>query len=351
MAYTTINKSSLFQNTKLYAGNATNNATVTGVGFQSDFTWLKARSGSQSTQPNWVFDSIRGATKPLVTNSSAAEETEAGSLKSWQSNGFTLGTNNEINGSSTEYASWNWKAGTSVSGNTTGSGTYKSYSGSVNTTSGFSIIKYAGNGASGHTIPHRLSAIPKMIIVKRLNGSEDWGVYHKSLGASKYINLNTTNPVVSDTSRWNGVEPTSSVFSIKTHASVNANNSTYVAYCFAEKQGYSKVGSYTGNGNASGAFVYTGFKPAWTIIKRTDSADNWVIDDVKRSPANTMKNTLYANLNNAEYTSNAYGIDFLSNGFKIRNTDGNYNSSGGNYIYYAVGQSIVGTNNVPNNAR
>ena len=351
MAYTTINKSSLFQNTKLYAGNATNNATVTGVGFQSDFTWLKARSGSQSTQPNWVFDSIRGATKPLVTNSSAAEETEAGSLKSWQSNGFTLGTNNEVNGSSTQYASWNWKAGTSVSGNTTGSGTYKSYSGSVNTTSGFSIIKYAGNGASGHTIPHRLSAIPKMIIVKRLNGSEDWGVYHKSLGASKYINLNTTNPVVSDTSRWNGVEPTSSVFSIKTHASVNANNSTYVAYCFAEKQGYSKVGSYTGNGNASGAFVYTGFKPAWTIIKRTDSADNWVIDDVKRSPANTMKNTLYANLNNAEYTSNAYGIDFLSNGFKIRNTDGNYNSSGGNYIYYAVGQSIVGTNNVPNNAR
>ena len=352
MAYTTINKSSLFQNTKLYAGNATNNATVTGVGFQSDFTWLKARSGSQSTQPNWVFDSIRGATKPLVTNSSAAEETEAGSLKSWQSNGFTLGTNNEVNGSSTQYASWNWKAGTSVSGNTTGSGTYKSYSGSVNTTSGFSIIKYAGNGASGHTIPHRLSAIPKMIMVKTL-GNNQWQVYHATMGNTKKLCLDDDSAQSTQSNRWNDTSPTSSVFTLGNHVSVNSNNVSYIAYCFADVKGYSKMSGYTGNnqtGNSS-PFIYTGFAPTWLMVKKYSATNHWIIWDNRRSTkngANIIDKKLYANLTNAE--NGAEDVSFLSNGFKFNTNTGDWNATE-DYLYMCFGQSIVGSNDVPATAR
>ena len=353
MAYTTINKSSSFMNPKLYTGNATNNATVTGVGFESDFTWLKARSGSQATQPNWVFDSIRGATKPLVTNSATAEVTETGSLKSWQSDGFTLGLNNEINGSSTEYVSWNWLAGTAVSGQTTGSGTYKTYTGSVNTTSGFSIIKYTGNGSSGHTIPHNLGAIPQWVVIKELPNASDWMGYHQILGNTKTIKLNEPDAPVTGSSYWYDTTPTSSVVTLGSSGEINQNDTNYVMYAFSGKQGYSNFGSYTGNGNADGTFVYTGFKPAFVMFKSTASGTNWFMLDNKRQGFNPANETLSPNTSSAASSTglSVNTLDFLSNGFKMRTNNAEFNATGSTYIYMAFGQSLVGTNNIPNNAR
>ena len=347
-----IDKPSDFINTKLYSGNASNDHAITGVGFQSDFTWLKARSGSQSTQPNWVFDSIRGATKPLVTNSSAAEETEAGSLKSWQSDGFTLGVNNEVNGSSTEYVSWNWKAGTSVSGNSGGSGTAKAYSGSVNTTSGFSIIKYIGNGSAGHTIPHHLSAIPKMMIIKTL-GDNQWQVYHEAMGNTKKMCLDDTSAQSVQSNRWNDTTPTTSVFTLGNHVSVNSNDVVYIAYLFAEKQGYSKFGSYTGSGNADGPFTYTGMKPAFILLKRTDVAKNWYINDNKRLGYNPSNPYLSPNLSAA--ATGGAEINILSNGFKITASGSGHNASGGTYLYMALAENpfvtSTGNGSIPTTAR
>ena len=350
MAYTTINKSSLFQNTKLYAGNATNNATVTGVGFQSDFTWLKARSGSQSTQPNWVFDSIRGATKPLVTNSNATEATETGSLKSWQSDGFTLGVNNEINGSSTEYVSWNWKAGTSFSNSAGANGASIASTGSINTAAGFSIISYTGNGASSATLAHGLGAVPKMMIVKRRDTSASWFVYHQVLGANNQLKLDNQEASSANQGAWNNTAPTSSLFTIGTADSVNANNGTYIAYIFSEVTGYSKFGNYMGNGNADGTFVNLGFKPSFVLVKITDSGvEHWMVLDNKRLGYNPANSQLFPNTNDDEETNTE--ANFLSNGFKLTRANTRMNGSGKNYVFMAFGQSIVGSNNVPSTAR
>ena len=355
MAYTTINKSSLNFNTKIYAGNATNNATVTGVGFQSNFTWLKAISGSQGSQPNWVFDSVRGATKPLVTNSTAAEDTEAGSLKSWQSDGFTLGTNNEVNGSSTQYVSWNWKAGTSFSNSAGANGASIASTGSINTTAGFSIIKYTGGGSAGATVNHGLGAVPKMIILKRLADSGyDWVVYHKDKTAGLYLNNTNNNNDSSSNNIWfNGAAPTSQVFTIGSDGRQSNSGKDYLAYCFKDVQGYSKFGSYTGNGQSNdGQFIYTGFKPAFVMTKRANGSDWWVINDNKRDPFNASSYGLRPNENNAQSSDNAWTKDLLSNGFKHRNNNGGSNASGGTYIYMAIAEApLVGSNNVPATAR
>ena len=349
MAYTTINKSSDFFNTKLYPGNGSTQ-TITGVGFQPDLTYIKART---TTESPWIMDVVQGVTKANFTSGSTAEQSVSNGITAWNSDGFALGANTAWNQNSQNFASWNWKAGTAVSGNTSGSGSYKTYTGSVNTTSGFSIIKYTGNGTAGHTIPHRLGAVPKMIIVKRLNSADSWRTYHGSLGATKALDLNNTGAANTvGSSRWNDTEPTSSVFTVGTGSGVNANNSTYIAYCFAEKQGYSQFGSYTGNNSANGTFVYTGFLPAFVMIKCSSHAVNWGIYDNKRVGYNEVKNVLFPNLNDAENTDLA-PIDLLSNGFKMRRNDtanDQNNKGGATYIYMAFGQSIVGTNNIPNNA-
>ena len=344
-----IDKPSDYFNTKLYTGTGSSLA-VTGVGFQPDLNWTKDRG---ATENHTLTDAVRGATKRLFSNTTGAESINVSSLTSFDSDGFTVAGAGTNGGNNQNYVSWNWKAGTSVSGTTTGSGTAKTYSGSVNTDAGFSIITYVGNNSAGMTVPHHLGAVPKMIIVKnRDEGTESWQVYHGSLGATKYLNLNLSNAVGTNSNRWNNTEPTSSVFTNGVNGATNENNSDHIAYCFAEKQGYSKFGSYIGNGNDDGTFIYLGFKPAWTMIKRTNSADNWVIDDATRSPFNLMENTLYANLSNAEYTSNLYGIDFLSNGFKIRDNDGNYNGSGSTYIYMAFAENpFVTSTGVPATAR
>ena len=350
MAYTTINKSSLLMNNKIYTGNGAASHAITGIGFKPDWTWIKSRSNNTD---HILTDIIRGVTIDLKSNTNAGNATDSNHLKSFDSDGFTLGTENDVNGSSRTYASWNWKAGTAVSGNTGGSGSYKTYSGSVDIAAGFSIIKFTGNGSAGHTIPHHLGAVPKMIIFKQLTGSNvDWRVYHESLGNTHRLCLNDTSASNNDDSAFNDTSPTSSVFTVGGSSSTNPNNYDVIAYCFADKTGYSKFGSYVGNGNADGSFVYTGFKPSFMLVKGSSaSGGNWTIHDNKRDTYNVTFKRLLANDNGAEYTSTSNQVDFLSNGFKRRATNSGANESGQTYIYMAFGQSLVGSNNVPNNAR
>jgi hypothetical protein len=217
---------------------------------------------------------------------------------------------------------------------------------SASTTSGFSIVSYTGNSTSGATVGHGLGTTPSTIIVKVLNeGTYNWNVYHQSLGATKTLKLNLTNAEQTYSIRWNDTEPTSSVFSLGNAGEVNETGKNYIAYCFADVQGFSKFGSYTGNGYADGTFVYTGFKPAFVITKRTDSTGNWLMYDNKRIGYNPSNYFLYTNLSNVEDTSNSEWLDLYSNGFKIRATSATVNGSGNSYIYMAFAeQPLVGDN-------
>jgi len=347
MAYTTISKPTDYFNTKLYTGNGSTNAQ-TGVGFQPDFTWIKSRSNTYS---NTLTDAVRGVTKHNASNSSNAEYTSTTEITSFNSDGFTVGTDAGVNNSSSTFASWNWKAGTTGSGTSSGSGTGKAYSYSVSTTSGFSIVKYTGNGTAGHTIPHHLGAVPKMIIAKNLGRGEHWRVYHASLGNAHKLSLNNTTASAS-ASEWNSTTPTSSVFSIGTGEQINYNDDNYIAYCFAEVKGFSKFGSYTGTGSTlNSPFIYTGFKPAFVIIKGSSNTENWHMYDNKRDTFNPTDQALQPNTNSAEFTETNV-LDFLSNGFKLRVTGGGHNGSGVSYIYMAFAEApLVGSNNVPCTAR
>jgi len=362
MAYTTINKHTDYFNTVTYTGNTTDDRTISGVGFQPDWNWTKNRSASQD---HWLADAVRGSTKIIRSNGTNIETTAPsnGSISSFNSDGYVLqaGSSGDLNYNTenNNYVSWNWKAGTTGTGYTTGSGTSNSYSYSVNTTAGFSIINYVGNGTAGHTIPHHLGATPSMIIVKNRDRSTSaqWSVYHKnsftSQSAPGVLYLNLTTAKSNDTNVWGNSTVTidSTVFSVGDYEGTNQTNDNIIAYCFAEKTGYSKFGTYTGNGNADGTFIYTGFKPAWVMIKRTNSTSNWSILDNKRLGFNSAVSPreLYANANDQEYDSNRF--DIISNGFKLRTSGGDGNASGGTYIYMAFGQSLVGSNNVPCTAR
>ena len=349
MAYTTVNKSTDYFNTKLYTGNG-GTQSITGVGFQPDFTWLKGRSFADY---HVVNDAVRGATKSIYPNDTASEGTQTNGLTSFDSDGFSIGNWSNINPNGETLVSWNWKAGTSVSGNTGGSGTAKSYSGSVNTTSGFSIIKYVGNGTAGHTIPHHLgTANIGSIFVKNLDsGSDYWYSYHKPLGATKTLILNETDAVDTNT-MWNNTAPTSSVFTLGSSSGSNTNNQNYIAYIFSDIQGYCKTGSYTGNGSGDGTFVYTGFKPAFAILKCTNTARSWQIHNNKLNPFNSCTSRLFPNLSDAEATGTEQFVDFLSNGFKLKSNDANGNGTGNSYIYMAFAEApLVGSNNVPCTAR
>jgi hypothetical protein len=346
MAYTTVNKSSSFMNNKLYTGNGGTQA-LTGLGFEPSFTWIKQRDNG--VYSNALFDAVRGVGKMLVSNTTAAEGNQTNGVTAFDADGFTIGDFSAGNYNARKYVSWNWKANGQGSSNTDGSinTTYTS----ANTTSGFSISKYTGTGSNA-TVGHGLGAVPKMIITKRLDSTTDWMTYHSSLANTQKVALNSTGAVSTSGSVWNSTTPTSSVFAVGTSADTNNNNSDIIAYCFADVQGFSKMGSYIGNGNADGTFVYTGFKPAFVMIKMTSEAQNWGIYDNKRLGYNEVKNVLFPNLDNVENTDLA-PIDLLSNGFKMRRdasaSDQN-NKNGGSYIYMAFGQSLVGTNNIPNNA-
>ena len=346
MAYSTISKPSLHFNTKLYTGNASTQA-ITGVGFQPDWTWIKNRS---TTNSHVLTDAVRGVDKTLITNSNGAENAGSTNIGSFDSDGFTLGSNGGTNGSGNSVVSWNWKAGTGQGSSNTDGSINTTYT-SVNTTAGFSISSYTGTGSAG-TIGHGLGSTPKMIIVKKRSGAANWYTYHQSLGNDKRLSLNETDASATDNNAWNQTTPTSSVFSVGASGTTNASGATTIAYCFAEKKGYSKIGSYIGNGNANGAFVYTGFKPAWVMIKYINAGEGWIIHDNRRNGFNPDNDFLYANTNGAEVSSTH--LDILSNGFKTRSTNGVVNGNGNTYIYLAFAEEPLVANvgaSVPATAR
>jgi hypothetical protein len=352
MAYTTINKSSEHFNTVTYSGNGSNARGITGVGFQPDWTWIKNRN---ATEDHNVYDAVRGATKSLVTNTNGAEATYTTVLQSFDTDGFTVGTSGWVNDSGKTYASWNWKANGSGSSNSDGNVTATV---SANTTAGFSIVSWTSNGQE-QSIGHGLGATPSMIIMKTRNTGDGWIVGHKDNGWDYYQVLQGTNAKISDDRMFSpsgGSDPTNSLWWTNSTAWVTGGTTECIAYCFAEKTGYSKFGSYTGNGSTDGTFVYTGFKPAFLIVKRTSGADGWIMYDTTRETGNVHNLAFNANSNSAEDDQSAYNtIDIVSNGFKCRGGSSGSgtgtNQSGGSYIYMAFGQSLVGSNNIPCTAR
>jgi len=350
MAYTTINKSSDYFNTKLYTGNDSAGHAITGVGFKPDWTWIKSRSTNTSHS---LTDAVRGVGKNIKSDTSDAEFTNTNYVASFDSDGFTINDDGDINGNNRTYASWNWKANGAGSANTTGS---INSTVSVNTTSGFSIVKYTGN-ATVSTIGHGLGVAPKMIITKNLSRSEAWPVDcrqgNDGAGGIMYLNETGTLGAYGNGNPYPSTAPTNLVYSVGTAGNTNYSGSNLIAYCFAEKTGFSKFGQYSGNSSNNGTFVYTGFKPALIIFKRADTGTgNWVMQDNKRSSSggfNQNQYTLYSNTSTDEITDES-AVDFLSNGFKFRNAITDNNANGSKYIYMAFGQSLVGTNNIPNNA-
>ena len=349
MAYSTINKSGDYFNTVLYTGNGSARS-ITGVGFQPDWCWFKNRS---TTNGHSIFDAVRGATKNIISNASAIESTSSNGLTAFASDGFSVGTDGDVNGNGNNIVSWNWKANGQGSSNT--DGTINTTYTSVNTTAGFSIVKYTGNGSNGATVGHGLGAVPEMMIIKEITGSgRNWRVYHKDMGNNYVMYLNTDSDRVSDATAFNSTTPTSSVFSLGTSGGTNDNGNNYIAYCFAPKNGYSKFGSYTGNGNSNGPFIYTGFKPAFVLTKQfADQNDGWSLTDSVRDIAVAPNGArLLAQSTQAEQTNETWAlIEKYSNGFKIRGTDNVTNANGKNYLFMAFGQSIVGSNNIPATAR
>ena len=340
MAYTTIKKPSDYFNTKLYAGNS-GTQSITGVGFQPDFLWIKRRTNAGDHN---LVDVIRTSDKTLMSNSIDAEYSNS-TITSFDSDGFSLsGSDGALNASSSDYASWNWKANGAGSSNTDGSITSTV---SANTTSGFSIVSYTGTGANA-TVGHGIGSAPKMIIIKDRDSTQSWSIYNKNIGYGNFLNLDNSNASASSTTRFTA-DPSSSVFSIGTNGSGNGSGNNFIAYCFSEVKGFSKFGSYTGNGNADGTFVYTGFKPAFLILKNTSSTGNWVMYDDKRSAvpdANINNRIVNANSStDYEFASGSRTIDTLSNGFKIRGTASDTNTSGNSYIYMAFAdEPLVGDN-------
>lgn len=324
-------------NTVLYSGNGSTQS-ITGVGFQPDWSWIRERPNVSN---HYLFDVTRGALQALYSDLANAENTVANSLTSFDSDGFSLGSQGGVNQSSQTYVAWNWKANGSGVSNTDGSITSTV---SANTSAGFSIVSYTGNGSSG-TVGHGLSSAPEMIIVKERAGSnswDNWTVGHNSLGwgDSTTLQLNTTSAKFDGfgTTPWNNTNPTSSVFSVKydAGAGINGNGDTFIAYCFHSVEGYSKFGSYTGNGSTDGPFVYCGFRPAFVILKRTDAAYSWSVYDNTRDPDNVLLKVLYPDTTSAEGSFDV--MDFTATGFKLRSSSSWRNASGGTYIFMAFAE-------------
>jgi hypothetical protein len=364
MAFATINKGASYFNTVLYAG-ASGTQAVTGVGFKPDFVWIKNRS---ITADHQNYDIIRGtgtsgplsvdSTDPQGFGTSVGLPAQYGYLSTIGSDGFTAVAGsvngNFVNSSGSNYASWNWLASNTTTSNTNGS---ISSTISVNTTAGFSIVSYTGSGSAA-TVGHGLGVAPKIVIIKNRNSATNWSFYSKALvdktgnSASDLI-LNGTNADLTDASYFNSTAPTSTVFSIGSNSGVTGSGNSIIAYCFAEIKGFSKFGSYTGNGSTDGTFIYTGFKPAFVIIKQTSSAgEGWEMGDNKRSTYNVITTFLRANSSAAESTNTDRQYDFVSNGIKMRGSHGSTNGSGSTYIYMCFAENpFVLTDGTPVTAR
>ena len=350
MAYTAIDDPTLYFNTSAVWSGDDSEHIISGIGHQPDFTWIK---GVNIATQHYIFDSVRGATKYILANGTNAEATNAQTLKSWNSDGFVLGTSDDVNGSSRTYVAWNWKAGTTLNNSADTNGGSIATTGSINTTSGFGIVKYEGSGANA-TIYHGLTKIPRLIITKNIDQTFHWTVYAFTSNTT-ILRLNGTDTPATE-SAFQSTDPTATVQSLGDH---NQNNGvtdgsadTHISYMFCDVQGFSKIGSYIGNGNADGPFIFCGFRPAWVMIKKTSGTDDWFILDNKRETFNEMQKRLQPNLVDVEESISTLKTDFVSNGIKLRSTTGQYNTSGGTYIFAAFAEApSVNSNGVPNNAR
>ena len=345
MAYSVIDKSSSFMNTLLYTGTGASNAQ-TGAGFQPDMTWLKSRSATTS---HYLFDSARGATEAIFPDLTDTEATNAEYLKSFDSDGFTVGTNAGINDNTATYAGWNWKAGT-TSGVDFSSGDITPTAYSINTTSGIGIYHYNCTGANA-TMVHGLSSAPKMLITKSLGDTSPWAVWHTAMAATNYLVLNDTAAEATGAAMWNSTAPSSSVISLGTDGQTNGTGKNNIMYAFSDVKGYSKFGYFKGNGETNGPVVYCGFKPQYLVIKRYNSGASvgWGLYDNKRNGYNDNNRTFYIQSTSAE-DSGGY-VDFYSTGFKLTSSSAWQNSSNNYFLYMAFGQSIVGSNGVTGTAR
>ena len=336
----TILKGNQFFDALTWTGsNTSGSGTVTGLGFQPDFLWSKTRNIGYNHQ---FVDSVRGVGRALASNLTAAEVNQdaSGYITSFNSNGFSSaagGTGNYYyNETSRPYVAWAWKANGSAVTNTSGSITSQVNAG---TSQGFSVVTYTGTGANA-TVGHGLGVAPKMVIIKSRTATSGWTTYFHTLGAGNFVSLNSTAGSTASVFPFNNTAPTSSVFSIGvTGNGTNNTGATYVAYCFSEVAGFSRFGSYTGNGSADGPFVFCGFRPRFVMIKRTDSTGDWFVFDTARNTVNTMSSFLRPNWSDAEATNTNHSIDFLSNGFKSRAIDTGVNASGGTFIYMAFAES------------
>jgi len=308
------------------------NTDTATTGFQPDLVWVKNRS---ATSTPFLVDSIRGSSQILVTNGTGAQQNLPSYVTGFNTNGFGIGTGSggsatDVNTSGNNYVGWQWQAGAGTSSSNT-NGTITSTV-SVNQAAGFSIVKYTGNGTTGATIGHGLGATPAFIMVKDTSSSVAWIVYHTYTGNTAYTILNSNVAVQTSINAWNNTSPTSSVFTVAgAGTATNTSGETYIAYCWAQVPGFSSFGSVTTN-SSGGGFIYTGFRPAFFMTKRTDSTSNWNIYDAGRNTFNATNDTLFADNPASEYTT--YPIDFLSNGVNIIN--GSYAGSA-QYLYVAFG--------------
>ena len=361
MAYTTIDDPSAYFQTTLYTGNGTaigsGGNAITNSGnssLQPDMVWIKNRVDTDSHS---ITDSVRGVTKYVLPDSTSVADTDANGLAVFGSNGFTVGSNNTFNGNTHAFVSWNWKAGTSFTNDASGTSIGNTDStGSFNNTAGFSIVSYNGVGSSlDIEIKHGLNTVPAVIITKNLDDANHWAVFHHkntSAPETDFLKLSNDTATTDDGDIWNDVAPTNAIFTAGDHSSSNRAGNAFVAYCFSEKQGYSKFGSYTGNNLANGPFIATGFQPAWVMVKKYTATNHWIIWDNKRSSkngANIIDKKLYANLSHAENGAN--DVSFLSNGFKLHTNTGDWNEAE-SYVYLAFAEHpFVTSTGIPTTAR
>jgi len=349
MAYTAIDNPELYFQTKLYAGTgSTLSVTYDGEeDMSANMIWLKSRSG---TTNHHIFDTVRGVNKYLQANVTNVEGS-ASTMTTFGSDGFTVSSDSSVNASSSTNVAWNWKAGTSLSNSADTNGGSIATTGSINTTSGFGIVKYEGSGANA-TIYHGLTKIPRLILTKNIDQTFNWSVYAFNSNTT-ILRLNDVTAPATE-SAFQSTDPTATVQSLGDH---NENNGatdgsadTHVSYMFCDVQGFQKIGVYVGNNNVSGPFIYTGFRPAMVVVHRFDSGDSWVIGNNKALGYNPDTNFSLWDTTTAESTTD--WINFYSNGFQLIRTDASVNASGGDYLYYAVAEApFVNSNGVPNNAR
>jgi hypothetical protein len=342
MAYTNIDDPSAHFQTKVYTGSNANQS-ITNDGnsnLQPDWIFASYRTLPPYTNHRAIIDSSRGRAKILESDTNAVEATTTNAaydLVSFDTDGFTVGAVNStsgLNASGISHVAWQWKA----NGGTTSTDTTSSITSTVqvNSDAGFSIVTYTGDGTTTGGFGHGLGVAPSVVFVKRRNTAADWAVYHKDIGAANFLKLSTTEAQQSGV--WQGIDPSSTRVTVYQGGFVNGNGDDYVAYCFAEKQGYSKFGKYVGNGSTDGPFIYTGFKPAWVMAKKSSNLGPWAIVDNKRNPFNVSDKRLFADDNTAESTTKT-AFDFLSNGFKLRDNNSSLNASGSTYIYMAFAEN------------